>query len=265
MTMLVEQIWTGNKFRNYNYLIACSQTGEAIAVDPLAHAQVFARAKDKGWEITQIVNTHEHGDHTGGNDPLVAATGAKILAHHRAGSKIAHIDRGLVAGDIVRAGKTVELEVLDTPGHTMSHVCLLGRADSPALFSGDTLFNAGAGNCHNGGSPDELYLTFTSQLALLPGTTRVFPGHDYIEKNLEFTLDREPKNVAAVEFANTLGAHDPAKGFVTTIELERRINVFFRLENPDVIERLRERFPDLPARPERKTVFLKLRELRNAW
>jgi len=263
--MLVEQIWTGNSWRNYNYLIACSQTGEAIAIDPLAHAQVLARAKDRGWEITQIVNTHEHGDHIGGNEALVDATGAKLLAHHRALRKIPHVDRGLAAGDVVRAGKTVELEVLDTPGHTMSHVCLLAHSNSPALFCGDTLFNAGAGNCHNGGSPDELYLTFTSQLAQLPGATRVFPGHDYIERNLAFTLDREPGNLAAVEFAKRLGAHDPGKGFVTTIEQERRINVFFRLENPDVIEHLRQRFPDLPAHPERKTVFLKLRELRNTW
>jgi len=263
--MIVEQIWTGNSWRNYNYLIACSQTGEAVAIDPLAHAQVLARAKQRGWEITQIVNTHEHGDHTGGNDALMAATGAKLLAHHGAGQKIAHIDRGLAAGDIIRVGTTVELEVLDTPGHTMSHVCLLGRADSPALFSGDTLFNAGAGNCHNGGSPDELYLTFTSQLARLSGATRVFPGHDYIQRNLEFTLNREPGNTAAVELTQRLGAHDPGKGFVTTIDEERGINVFFRLENPEVIERLRERFPDLPAHPDRKAVFLKLRELRNTW
>ena len=263
--MLVEQIWTGNAFRNYNYLIACSQTGEAIAVDPLAHAQVLARAKEKGWVITQIVNTHEHRDHIGGNDALVSTTGAKILAHHRAGHKIDRIDRGLAAGDVVRVGKTVELEVLDTPGHTMSHVCLLGHADSPALFSGDTLFNAGAGNCHNGGNPDELYLTFTSQLAQLPGTTRVFPGHDYIQRNLEFTLNREPNNLAAAELADSLGTHDPGEGFVTTIEQERSINVFLRLENQEVIERLRERFPDLPARPEPRNVFLKLRELRNTW
>src|SRR3546814_16763655 len=64
-----------------------------------------------------------------------------------------------LAGDVVKVGRTVELESLDTPGHTMSHVCLLSRGDQPALFCGDTLFNAGAGNCHNGGHPSELYQT----------------------------------------------------------------------------------------------------------
>ena len=65
--MIVEQIWTGNAYRNFNYLIACPETGEALAVDPLDHEKCLARARDKGWEVTQILNTHEHLDHTGGN------------------------------------------------------------------------------------------------------------------------------------------------------------------------------------------------------
>jgi hypothetical protein len=63
------------------------------------------------------------------------------------------MDRGVKAGDIIKVGKTVELECLDTPGHTMCHICLRSHTEQPALFSGDTLFNAGAGNCHNGGNP----------------------------------------------------------------------------------------------------------------
>ena len=51
---------------------------------------------------------------------------------------------------------------MDTPGHTMCHICLRSHTDQPALFSGDTLFNAGAGNCHNGGDPGELYTTFVA-------------------------------------------------------------------------------------------------------
>lgn len=143
--MIVEQIWTGNDYRNFNYLIACSETGEALAVDPLAHEQCLATAKARGWEITQILNTHEHFDHTGGNAPLVAATGAKVLAHANAGKSIAGLDRGLVAGDVIRVGRTVELLALDTPGHTMCHICLLSKTEQPALFCGDTLFNAERG------------------------------------------------------------------------------------------------------------------------
>ena len=79
----------------------------------------------------------------------------------------------------------------------MCHICLRSHGDQPALFSGDTLFNAGAGNCHNGGDPTTLYATFADQLARLPDDTRVYPGHDYIENNLRFTLEREPDNAAA--------------------------------------------------------------------
>src|SRR4051794_21551172 len=78
-TMIVEQIWTANNYRNFNYLIVDPDTGEALAVDPLDHQKCLAAAKDHGWTITQILNTHEHGDHTGGNGAVIAATGAKLL------------------------------------------------------------------------------------------------------------------------------------------------------------------------------------------
>jgi hydroxyacylglutathione hydrolase len=263
--MIVEQIWTANAYRNFNYLIACGQTGEALAIDPLDHEKCLAAAKARGWTITQILNTHEHRDHTGGNAAMVAATGAKVLAHANAKDKIAGMDRGLRAGDVIKVGKTVELLCLDTPGHTMCHICLSARGDVPALFCGDTLFNAGAGNCHNGGHPNELYNTFASQLATLPEATLIYPGHDYIARNLAFTLDREPDNAKAKAMLPTMEKQDPAKPLVTTLTLEKEINTFFRLSSPSVIKRLREAFPDLPDKPDAKTVFLKLRELRNKW
>jgi hydroxyacylglutathione hydrolase len=263
--MIVERIWTGNAYRNFNYLVACPETGEALAIDPLDHEKCLATAKSRGWRITQVLNTHEHGDHTGGNAPVIAATGAKLLAHRNAADRIAGIDRGLAAGDVIRVGRTVELEALDTPGHTMSHICLLSHTEAPALFCGDTLFNAGAGNCHNGGHPKELYHTFAAQLARLPDTTRVYPGHDYIANNLRFTLDREPDNGRAASMLGTVGDQDPAQGVVTTLGLEKEVNTFFRLTSPTVIARLREAFPDLPDAPDPETVFLKLRELRNRW
>ena len=188
-----------------------------------------------------------------------------MLAHKNAKGKIPDMDRGLDAGDIVKVGRTVELESLDTPGHTMSHVCLLSRTDQPALFCGDTLFNAGAGNCHNGGHPNELYQTFAEQLARLPDATLIYPGHDYIANNLQFTLDREPDNARAQSLLGEVEDQDTNKALVSTLALEKEINTFFRLQSPSVIARLRESFPELPENPDPKTVFLKLRELRNSW
>jgi len=263
--MIVEQIWTNNAYRNFNYLIACPESGEALAIDPLDHKKCLASAKDHGWEITQVLNTHEHGDHTGGNKAVISATGAKLLAHYKALETIPGIDNPLKAGDKVQVGKTVTLQVLDTPGHTMSHVCLLSDADTRALFCGDTLFNAGAGNCHNGGHPNELYGTFAEQLARLPDTTKIYPGHDYIANNLEFSLDREPDNFAAKSLLEAIKDQDTNKAMVTNLALEKEVNTFFRLQSPTVIAKLRQSFPDLPENPDAKTVFLKLRELRNSW
>jgi hydroxyacylglutathione hydrolase len=196
---------------------------------------------------------------------MVAATGAAVLAHVNAAPQIRELTRGLRAGDVIRVGRTVDLECLDTPGHTMAHVCLLSRTDEPALFSGDTLFNAGAGNCHNGGHPRELYRTFVGQLARLPDRTRIYPGHDYLARNLAFTLDREPGNRKARELAPQAERMDPAHPIVTTLGLEREINVFFRLQNAEVVRELRAKLPHLPAPATPEDVFLALRELRNKW
>ena len=262
--MIVEQIWTGNAYRNFNYLIVCPETGEALAVDPLDHRKCLASANKHGYTITQIVNTHEHGDHIGGNRVMIRSTGAKLLAHFNAKDQIPGMDVGLRAGDLIKVGKTIELEALDTPGHTMSHVCLLSHGDVPALFCGDTLFNAGAGNCHHGGHPDELYATFAGQLATLSDETKIYPGHDYIVNNLEFTLDREPDNQPAKLLLQQVVDQDPNRALVSTLGQEKTINTFFRLDSPTIIERLQRAFPNLESQ-DPKTVFLKLRELRNHW
>ena len=264
--MHIEQIWTGNAYRNFNYLLACPESGEALAIDPLDYDKCLSRAKEKGWEITQILNTHEHGDHTGGNTAMVEATGAQLLAHQNAGGRIEGIDIGLKAGDVVKVGSTVELLALDTPGHTMSHICLLSKTETPSLFSGDTLFNAGAGNCHGGGHPEELYDTFVSQLEKLPVGTKIYPGHDYITNNLAFTVDREPDNQVALSLQKNLeDSHDPEKPLVTTLAMEKEINTFFRLTSSTVITKLQESFPNMSEKPSQKEVFVKLRELRNSW
>jgi len=263
--MLVERIWAANELRNFNYLVACSQSGEALLVDPLDANQCVAAARAHGFSVTQILNTHEHEDHTAGNAGVVAATGAKVLAHAGAASQIGGVDRGLQRGDVIKVGRTVELEVLDTPGHTRAHVCLLAHGEAPALFCGDTLFNAGAGNCHNGGDPNLLYETFVDQLAKLPEGTRVYPGHEYMARNLAFTLDREPGNGEASHALALARAHEAGAAPVTTLAEEKRVNTFFRLQNPEVIAKLREKFPGIGDRPDARTVFVKLRELRNKW
>ncbi len=271
--MLVEQISVNNSLRNYMYLVACPETREAAAIDPLDHVLLLQRAKELGWNVRSVINTHEHHDHIGGNEPVINATGATLYAHQHAMDKIPNVDQGLAAGDVVQIGTSVELIALDTPGHTFCHTCLyyMGKNDfkqdseMPALFSGDTLFNAGVGNCHNGGNPQTLYQTFRDQLFKLPDYTRIFPGHDYIVNNLQFTLDREPNNAAAKSLLVALQQWTSEKHFISNIAMEKLVNAFFRLDSEEIIDTLRPKFPDLAEQPNEEDVFLKLRELRNHW
>lgn len=263
--MLIEQIWTNSAWRNFNYLIACPNTGDALAIDPLDYKQCLDVAKNHGWTITKILNTHEHHDHIEGNEPLKQKTNAELFAHCDAIGHIDGVDTPLKGGEIITVGNTVELEVMDTPGHTMSHVCLLSKSSKPVLFSGDTLFNAGAGNCHGGGHPEALFTTFTQIFSQLPDDTQIYPGHDYIVNNLQFTLDREPSNNAAASLLDQVISQDPNNPFVTTIAVEKQINCFLRLDNAEIIANLKTSLPEFPRQPTAKDVFLALRALRNHW
>ena len=69
--MIVKQIYTYNNYRNFNYLIACPITREAVAIDPLAYDLVLKEASEEGLKIVAIINTHEHLDHIGGNDNII--------------------------------------------------------------------------------------------------------------------------------------------------------------------------------------------------
>lgn len=266
--MLVEQIAVNNNLRNYMYLIACPETMEAVAIDPLDHAVCLQRASDLGWTIRGVINTHEHHDHIGGNEQVIKATGATLYAHYNAVDKIANVDVGLNANDVVQVGTTVRLIALDTPGHTFCHTCLYyeGNEDtSPALFCGDTLFNAGVGNCHNGGKPEIMYQTFAEQIFVLSDETNIYPGHDYIVNNLEFTLDREPDNSAAKSLLVAMHQWHSDKHFISNIAMEKAVNTFFRLNSETVILKLNDQFSELGTSPSDEAVFLKLRELRNSW
>lgn len=261
--MKIETLWVNNAYRNFNYLIVCEETGAAMAVDPLDHAQCLRIARENGYDICYILNTHEHWDHIGGNQAIVDATGASIIAHHAA--RIEGQSRGLNAGDAIRIGNTVELEILDTPGHTMAHVCAVAHGEQSAIFSGDTLFNAGAGNCHNGGHPDDLFNTFEQQIFALDDRMNIYPGHDYLANNLQFTLDREPGNQQAQALLELALDMDPTAPIVTTVGQERDINTFFRLEQREIIDKLCDEDTTMSPNASPHSVFLKLRELRNHW
>jgi len=261
--MKIIRIYMGNSLRNYCHLIACEETKEAIIIDPLDAEKCLAEVGRLKLKVTKIVNTHEHFDHIEGNPGIVAATGAKVYAHVNAINSIPNVDSGLRAGDKIEVGNTVRLRVLDTPGHTMAHVCLASEVGEPVLFCGDTLFNGSAGNCLYGGDVGEMYKTFVNQLCKLPDDTAIYPGHDYIVNNLNFSLSLEPNNQFAKDLLAEVNDQSPENRLVTSLGTEKKINPFFRLQNQAIIGALKERFADQKEDPE--SIFISLRRVRDKW
>lgn len=261
--MKITRIYMDNMLRNYCHLIACEETGEAIIVDPLDADKCLTQASRLKLTITKIINTHEHFDHIEGNPGIVSATGAKVYAHANAINSIPNVDVGLRACDIVGVGNTVRLRVLDTPGHTLAHVCLASEIGEAALFCGDTLFNASAGNCLYSGNVHEMYKTFVEQLACLPDNTAIYPGHDYIVNNLNFSLSVEPGNHFAKALLAKVSEQTPEQRLVTTLAIEKQMNPFFRLDNQEIIGLLKHRFAIQEEDPE--SVFVSLRSIRDEW
>lgn len=254
--MLVSRLFIDNPLRNFNYLVACPETGEALAIDPLEVDAVLADAAARGWTIRQILCTHDHWDHAGGRAQLSAATGARVLAH--AASPLDGVDLGLRHGDPVQVGSSVTLTALDTPGHTMSHICLVGGGH---LFAGDTVFAGGCGNCRHGGHPQALWQTFRDVIYALPDGLILDAGHDYAVNNFGFSLDREPGNAATeAGLADATALASRGEQLTTTLAAERTWNPFFRLRS----EILRDRLGVSADEPD-EAVFIALREARNHW
>jgi len=264
--MQVFRRYLNNPLRNFNYLVGCEVTREAAVIDPLDGEAMVALAQREGYTIRYVINTHEHHDHIEGNPAVVAATGAEVIAHKNAMAVIGNVDRGVEGGDVIQVGE-IPMQVLFTPGHTPVHLCLLVKAENndgvPALFSGDTLFNACAGNCKNGGNVNDMYDTFVAQITPLPDSTRLYPGHDYMKNNLAFALTREPGNADAIhwqEHVSALGEDDMP---IMTLAQERSYNPFLRLHSREVIQHLKEEFPTLGLGD--RDVFKALRRLRDQW
>jgi hydroxyacylglutathione hydrolase len=260
--MKVVRLYMNNQLRNFNYIIGCEKTGQAIAIDPLDGDAVLAAAAAEGWQIKCIINTHEHHDHIEGNPVVQAATGAPVWASEHATGKIPNVARGLVANEVIELGSMV-FKVLPTPGHTSMHVCLLTLSEEiPLLFSGDTLFNACAGNCFNGGNVDDMYQTFQRVLAPLPDNTVLYPGHDYMKTNLDFSLTCEPENKDAQYWQGNVKNLGPDEMPFMTLGQERLYNPFLRLKSPVLMAKF-EAGGEITSSS--RAIFKALRLLRDHW
>ena len=139
---------------NYVYLAHEATSGATAVIDPALDEPVLASLDAKGWTLTHILNTHHHGDHTGGNLALKEATGCTIVGPRAEAPRIPGIDIQVGDGDTYSLGGA-EARVYDVPGHTSGHIAYWFAA-SQALFCGDTLFALGCGRLFEGTPAKEI-------------------------------------------------------------------------------------------------------------
>lgn len=219
---------------NYAYLVIDDARRAAAVVDP-SEAEPVARALEaEGVALEQIWLTHHHYDHVGGIEALVDAAAGDVrvlgsvydLEHKR----IPRQTRGLREGDSFEfAGE--EVRVLEIPGHTLGAIAFVVDGH---VFSGDTLFVAGCGRVFEGTMP--MMKDSLAKLRSLPGDTKLWCGHEYTVKNLEYAATVEPTSQAIADALAEARAAREAGRFTVPGRLAREleINPFFRFDVPEV-------------------------------
>ncbi|MCF8708130.1 hydroxyacylglutathione hydrolase [Rhizorhapis sp. SPR117] len=214
---------------NYIWLMHDAGSGETVVIDPAVAQPVLDAAQERGWNITQIWNTHWHPDHIGGNAQIKAATGCFITGPAAEAAKIETLDRKVSEGDTVMIGEHTAY-VLEVPAHTAGHIAY-HMPDEPLIFIGDTLFAMGCGRLFEGTA--EQMFTNMQRLAHLDPETRVYCAHEYTQSNGRFALVAEPDNEAIkhrmieVDVARSNGEATVP----TSIALELETNPFMRAKD----------------------------------
>ena len=162
----------------YTYLLADPATRDAIVIDPvLDHIERdLGFIAELGLALRYALDTHVHADHVTALAALRDRVGARTVVSERAGVSCA--DLTVVDGDAIRFGG-LGVHVLETPGHTAGCISCV-TLDHAMVFTGDALLIRGCGRTDfQDGDPDALYRSVHDKLFALPGTTLVYPGHDY--------------------------------------------------------------------------------------
>ncbi|ODQ96420.1 MBL fold metallo-hydrolase [Mycolicibacterium holsaticum] len=171
-----------------SYLIADETTRRAVVVDPQRDvAEYLADAKEMGYTIELVIETHFHADFLSGHLELAKATGAKIVYSSVAETEFESM--GVADGERYSLGE-VTLEFRHTPGHTPESLSIVvyQHADDEVpygVLTGDALFIGDVGRPDLLASigftreelADKLYDSLHNKLMTLPDATRVYPAH----------------------------------------------------------------------------------------
>ncbi len=171
-----------------NIAVSVGEDGTLIVDDqyaPLAERIQGAINKLGGERPKYVLNTHYHGDHTGGNAAF--GTAATIIAHDNVRirllgeSGLASVALPVVTFDeqisVHFNGEAIELTHLPT-GHTDGDMIVWFR-DSNVVHMGDLLFNGSFPyvDVDSGGSVSGVVDNLKRVIAMLPADVKVIPGH----------------------------------------------------------------------------------------
>lgn len=245
-------------FDNYSYLLICQETGLGAVVDPTEAWPVMQEIEKHGVTLKAILCTHHHQDHIGDIGVLVDEFGdLEVVCHTSDQQRISSANSLADDGSHIRIGN-LEGTVLHTPGHTSGSICYNFRN---SLFTGDTLFGAGCGRLFEG-TPEQMLQSLEKILSSCNDDTKVYFGHEYTRKNLEFAMEIEPGNGDIKARLNLLGT---SEGLSTpsSLQVERRTNPFLRSAEESVKKGLELR--GILGLEEKLDVFTQLRNLRNSY
>ncbi len=217
---------------NYVYLVREPNQNTVGVVDPSDAAPVIEALTARGWTLTHILNTHHHGDHTGGNVELKAKYGCKIVGPRADHDRIPGIDIDVGDGDTYAFGDAIA-KVFDTPGHTHGHIAFWFE-EGDALFCGDTLFALGCGRVFEG-TFGQMWNSLT-KLRDLPDSTKVYCAHEYTQANARFALTVETGNQALIDRAAEIDALRAAnkRTVPSRLGIEKATNPFLRADDASV-------------------------------
>ncbi len=218
---------------NYIWLLRREAVATCAVVDPGDEDPVIAYCRTHGLQLSAILITHKHSDHTGGVQELKRCW-PQAVVYGPAHESVTGVEKKLTEGDgIVLQDLQFALQVLDVPGHTEGHVAYHGEN---LLFCGDTLFAGGCGRVF-GGSFEQLSDSLR-RIAALPPSTQVHCAHEYTLANLGFAKWVEPENPVLLKRIQQ-DRDKRARGLPTvpsSLALELATNPFLRTDEPAVIK-----------------------------
>ena len=167
------------------YVVSCSETKEAIIIDPGFNAsyeaeQIIRYVDENALKVKFIVNTHGHQDHISGDVVLKRKYGVPICIHTYDAPCLEGLSESISPANVLLEDEEllkfghITLKVMHTPGHTLGGISLVGEK---LVFSGDTLFAGGIGRTDFAGGSDGDMRVSLQKLICLPDNCVVYPGH----------------------------------------------------------------------------------------